>query len=189
MDKNTLKEHRSFFLPDYEQEEEYLRQRHREGWRLAKVTWPGTYYFERCQPEDVVYKLDFRPLRGENKEAFLSIYRDYGWEYMQTMNDYCYFRKSTAGMEAADLEIFSDDESKLSMVRRILSARIIPLLVIFVLILLPQLSRLAAGVFVDGWDIALLSVYGVLFFIYIYLFVRCGMGFYRLWKKYSKNGE
>ena len=30
-----------------------------EGWKFTGLTYPGVYHFVRCQPEDVVYQLDY----------------------------------------------------------------------------------------------------------------------------------
>ena len=99
---------RFFTLTDYEEEENWLREMARQGWKLHHMTIPVFYHFQAAEPEDVVYKLDFRQLRGEDEGAFLQMYRDYGWEYVQTVNDYCYFRKSAEEASDGDLEIFTE---------------------------------------------------------------------------------
>ena len=185
----TKKEYHFWVLPEYEQEEEYLRKMHNQGWKLAQVSLPGIYTFERCAPEDVVYKLDFRPLQGEDKEAFLSMYRDYGWEYLQDLNDYSYFRKPAADAAPGDLDVFSDDESRLDMVKRILRWRMVPILIIVLLCMLPSLLRIFGQPYYDGWDIALLVGVSLLVLAWLYVMVRCLVGFRRLWKKYSHNAE
>ena len=43
----TKTELRFFTVPEWEKEEAYLRQRHQEGWRLVRVTFPGLYHFQR----------------------------------------------------------------------------------------------------------------------------------------------
>lgn len=54
MTKKTL---RFFTIADWEKEENYLRKMHQEGWKLKKG---GIIYnFERCEPEDVIYQLDY----------------------------------------------------------------------------------------------------------------------------------
>ena len=52
-------EPRIFTIADWEKEEQYLRKRHREGWKFVKVNLPGLYHFEKCSPEDVVYQMDY----------------------------------------------------------------------------------------------------------------------------------
>lgn len=50
---------RFWTITDYDKEEEFLREQHREGWRFKKYLIPGFYLFDRCRPEDVVYRVDF----------------------------------------------------------------------------------------------------------------------------------
>lgn len=40
------KEFRWFSITEYEKEAEYLRRRHKEGWKFKNVTYPGIYIFE-----------------------------------------------------------------------------------------------------------------------------------------------
>ena len=184
----TKKEFHFWVLPEYEQEEEYLRAMHRQGWAFEKAVIPGIYTFRRCEPEDMVYKLDFRPLRGEDREAYLSMYREYGWEYMQTLNDYCYFRKSAAVASEEDLEIFSDDESRLDMVKRILRFRV-PIISFFFLFVLLQSWNLLTRTTPDTGDMIIGALYLVLFALYVYIIARCAVGFRRLWRKYAHTRE
>lgn len=184
----TKKEFHFWVLPEYEQEEAYLRRMHQSGWKLDHVSLPGVYTFERCAPEDVVYKLDFRPLRGESREAFLSMYQEYGWEYLQDLNDYSYFRKSAEGAAPEDLEIFSDDESRLDMVKRILRWRV-PLISLFALfVLIQSINLFLRATFAPG-DVILVAFYLLILALYVYIIVRCAAGFRRLWKRYAHRAE
>lgn len=186
MDKDTRRERHFFVLTEYEQEEEYLRRMHGRGWRFERVTLLGRYDFSRCEPEDVVYKLDFRPLRGEDREAFLTIYRDYGWEYIQDLNDYSYFRKPAGDAQEGDLEIFSDGESRLAALRRIFTVKMLPILVIFLCVIVPNLTVALTGGHTAAGTV-LTVMWGVLLAVYLYVLIRCGVGFYRLGKKYSRG--
>ena len=182
------KEFHFWTLPEFEQEETYLRNMHRSGWKLVSIRIPGIYTFERCEPEDVVYKLDFRPLRGENKDAFLSIFREYGWEYMQDLNDYSYFRKSAEGASPEDLEIFSDDDSRLDMVKRIFRWRV-PLITLLALcVLLTAINFFGRATSAPG-DVILVTLYVLILALYVYIIARCFIGFRRLWRKYSRTNE
>lgn len=59
-----------FFLPDFEKEEHYLAEQHRQGWKFQKNKFGFFYIFEKCQPEEVIYQLDFKP-NGQDKEEYL----------------------------------------------------------------------------------------------------------------------
>ena len=55
----TKKEFRYFTIFNYENEQEYLREQHKHGWKFVKVTGLGMYHFEECDSEDVIYPLDY----------------------------------------------------------------------------------------------------------------------------------
>ena len=90
---------RFFTIADWEKEEEYLRKRHREGWKFVRLSFP-VYHFEKCEPEDVVYQLDYNEDGVAHKEEYVQMFADCGWEYLQDFAGYSYFRKPVAGMKA-----------------------------------------------------------------------------------------
>ncbi len=65
--KEKKLEARIFTIADWQKEEQYLRKRHKEGWKFVRVSLPGWYHFEKCTPEEVVYQL--------SKTAVGSIFR------------------------------------------------------------------------------------------------------------------
>ena len=177
-----------FTLTDYEKEEVYLRKMHNEGWKLDHVTLPGFYHFTECTPEDVVYRLDFNPDSNKDKDAYIQLFSDYGWEYLQDMNDYSYFRKPCEVGNMND-EIFSDDKSRLDMLKRIFHRRMIPILVIFMLVYCPQFFRVLSGPVYDPaypWLVAFMTL---IFVLYLILFIHMGIGFRRLNRKYNHTNE
>lgn len=55
-------------IADYDREALYLRKMHAEGWKLKEVTYSNLvvavkYTFEKCQPKQVSYQLDFYPMK------------------------------------------------------------------------------------------------------------------------------
>ncbi len=179
---------RSWTITDYDKEEEFLREQHREGWRFKKYLIPGFYLFDRCRPEDVVYRVDFDHAQKGEKSEYLQMYRDYGWEYIFEVNGFSFFRKPADGMEEKETEIFSDDESRLEMVSRIFRRRMIPLLCVFLCFLLPQFFIQCMLWMEDGpaASMVLTIIFGVLFVLYVGLFIHCGRGIRRLRRKYKK---
>ena len=71
---------RFFTIADYEEEEQWLHQQHSRGWKLVKMIPPCFYRFEKCQPEDVVYRLDYQ--NGQENGNYFQMFHDYGWEYL-----------------------------------------------------------------------------------------------------------
>lgn len=198
MDRRLRKEYHWFALTDYEQEENFLRKKHNAGYKLAKVTMLGTYYFEKCKPEDVIYKLDFNPQKPEDKDNYIQMYEDYGWEYIQDLNEYSYFRKPAAGENIAseketanqyDSEIFSDDESKLEMMKRIFVKKMLPILIIFGAVVIPQFMISLHNNGRSTIGTVLLIMWAVLFAVYVAVIIRCGMGFRRLGQKYKNKKD
>ena len=57
--KTTKRLFRFWTIADFEAEEEFLREQHKQGWKFVKYTLPGFYTFEASTPEDVIYQLDF----------------------------------------------------------------------------------------------------------------------------------
>ncbi len=181
---------RFWTITDYEEEEEFLREQHREGWKLKKYWLPGFYFFDRCNPEDVVYRLDFEQAAQDEKSEYLQLYHDYGWEYLFDVNGFSYFKKPADIMEG-DLEIFSDNESRLEMVRRIFRRRMIPLLIIFLCCVIPQLVIQSVNWIDRGYVGAkgMTIIFLVLFAAYLCLFIHCGRGIRRLEAKYKREWE
>ena len=132
------KQFKWFTIFEYEKEQDYLREMHKSGWKFVKVTGLGMYHFEKCLPQDVVYQLDYNKEGLAHKDEYLKMFDDCGWEYIQDFFGYSYFRKTVAEDGAAE-EIFCDEESRFQMMQRVLKGRMLPLLIIFFLILLPQL--------------------------------------------------
>ena len=169
----TKKEYRYFSIFDHKKEEEYLRSQHKNGWKFVKVTGLGTYHFDKCEPEDVVYQLDYNNEKTCNKDEYIKMFEDCGWEYLQQFAGYSYFSKRKADM-ADEEEIFSDDSSRLAMMERVLKARLLPLLVIFCAFILPQfVINLNAGRYL------LAAFMGGILLIYVALFVLSGVKYYR----------
>ena len=133
----TKKQYKYFTIFEYEKEQIYLQNMHKEGWKFVKVSGLGTYHFVECTPEDVVYQLDYNQEGLANKAEYVQMFNDCGWEYIQDYTGYSYFRKPAADMNGAE-EIFCDDESRVQMMDRVYKGRLLPLVVLFSCVLLPQ---------------------------------------------------
>ncbi len=175
---------RFFTIADYEEEEIWLRQEHKNGWKLLKTFPPCFYIFERCTPEDVVYRLDYKN-HTENSD-YLQLFRDFGWEYFNRCMGWLYFRKPVLETDTEqDAEIFSDDVSRVAMVNHIVQTRIFPLVIIFFCCVVPNfiMSINKSTSFADFFAI----LFTLLFCLYLYLFFHCGLKLRRLRKKYSQG--
>ncbi|MGT2715221.1 DUF2812 domain-containing protein [Streptococcus respiraculi] len=173
------KEWKLFFITDFEKEEEYLTDMHRKGWKLKEVRFPCLFIFEKCQPEEVAYCLDFKPRLGEDQDAYYQMYEDYGWENLGTCNNFVYFRKPVTADEEAT--IYSDRQSKLDMIGQIFKRRFLAV----VLIGLAVFWRVLYPRDVNDWS---LWIWRVLSLAYLFVFFYCGIGFYKLQKRYAERG-
>lgn len=161
-----------FTIFEYEKEQDYLREMHRSGWKFVKVTGLGMYYFERCTPQDVVYQLDYNEDGLAHKDEYLKMFDDCGWEYIQDYFGYSYFRKAVSEDGAAE-EIFCDEESRFQMMQRVMKGRMLPLLLLFFVVLLPQFIRslfytryYLAAVFTGSVLVLYLVIFGMCFVKY-----------------------
>ena len=137
-------------IADYDREALYLRKMHSEGWKLKEVSYSNLavavkYTFAKCQPEQVSYQLDFYPMEKSERASYLQLFKDCGWEHITDFNSFSYFRKAYSEIESdAEFEIYNDAAGKLDMVNRILSLRLVPvllLLAIHIPLLLKLLNR------------------------------------------------
>lgn len=181
--KEEKKELRFFSIAAWKKEEAYLRMQHLTGWRLTGVTSAGVYHFKKCEPEDVIYQLDYNPDGLAHKDEYVEMFRDCGWEYLQDFAGYSYFRKPVSKMHGQE-EIFCDDESRLDMIERVYRWRILPLTLLFLAGLLPSLlfNIFSASPYSEIF-VFVLSVACI-----IYATVLCSLGYqYRKCRKNIKD--
>ena len=133
----TKKELRWFSIMDYEKEARYLSRMHQKGWKFKRVTMPGIYTFEKCEPEKVIYQLDYNQEGMKNQMEYVKMFEDCGWEYLLEFAGYSYFRKPAAEATTAE-EIFCDETSRQEMLDRIFKGRVVPLMILFFLVLVPE---------------------------------------------------
>ena len=169
-----------FSIIQYEKEQAYLSEMQEKGWKLAHVSYPCAYHFEKCTPEAVTYRLDYQR-EGINDE-YLRMFADCGWEYILSFYGYHYFCKPTARMESGDEEIFCDTESRLDMLKRVFRGRLLPLVAIFCCCILPQIfhtGTMLHNPVGKGLLIGLL----ILFLLYSYIFLSFGLHYLKYKRK------
>ena len=172
-----------FTIADYEEEEVWLRQQHRSGWKLVKMTPPCFYSFESCEPEDVIYRLDYK--NWEMTSEYMQMLKDFGWEYFAQCMGWLYFRKPAAAAESdEDGELFSDNASRLERVSHIVRTRLLPLCVIFFACVIPNFVRAVSATPGQGLEVFMSVLFGVLFVLYVFLIVYCGIKLKKLKDRY-----
>ena len=176
----TKKEWKFFSIWGYEKEQEYLRTMHKRGWKLVRITGIGVYHFEKCEPQDVIYQLDYNKEGLGHKEEYVKMFEDCGWEYLTEFDGYNYFRKPADKMQQEE-EIFCDDISRLDMMNRIFIGRVIPLIVILCGLIV-QLYISATDHSERGW----LPAVVVLVVIYIITFLQFAVKYFAFRNKVKK---
>lgn len=183
----TKKEFKYFTIPQYEQEQDYLNEMHKKGWKLTRISGLGRYHFEECEPADMVYQLDYNLDGIAHKAEYTQLFADCGWEYLFDYVGYSYFRKLRDEGET-DTSIFCDDASRLDMMKRVFKGRMTPLLWLFFGMILPQLALHMNQSFGRMGTIILIS-YLMIFFLYIVLFGIFGYQFYQYERKVLDRPE
>ena len=190
MEKKVV--YRLFTIADYEREALYFREMHAKGWKLRKVSYSillfaVKYTFEKCQPEQVSYQLDFYPMEKSERASYLQLFKDCGWEHITDFNSFSYFRKLHSGIESdAEFEIYNDAAGKLAMVNRILTRRMLPILLLF-LALLPVFSKSVTGGSSFSWEMFLIaSIHCTLLIVYT---IQISYIFWRLFQKWKELSD
>jgi hypothetical protein len=178
-------------IADYDREALYLSKMHAEGWKLKEVTYSNLvvavkYTFEQCQPKQVSYQLDFYPMKKSERASYLQLFKDCGWEHITDFNGFSYFRKLHSGIESdAEFEIYNDAAGKLAMVKRILTRRMFPILLLF-LALLPVFSKFVAGGSSFSWEMFLIVIIdGVLLIVHAIQISYIFWSLFQKWKELS----
>jgi hypothetical protein len=134
MDKTTITKFRWFWAWQDEKEESWLGEMSGKGFHLAEVGLPGFYRFTVGQPRSYVYRLDYQPYFKKDRDNYLQIFQDAGWEHIGEMASWQYFRKEAAPGE--EPEIFTDNESKITKYKRLLGYLfifLVPLWTVFII--------------------------------------------------------
>ena len=184
--------YRIFTIADYDREALYFREMHAKGWKLRKVSYSillfaVKYTFEKCHPEQVSYQLDFYPMEKSERASYLQLFKDCGWEHITDFNGFSYFRKLHSGIESdAEFEIYNDAAGKLAMVKRILTRRMLPILLLF-LALLPVFSKFVSGGSSFSWEVFLIFI--IDWVLLIVFAIQISYIFWRLFQKWKELSD
>ena len=184
--------YRIFTIADYDRETLYFREMHAKGWKLRKVSYSILlfaikYTFEKCQPEQVPYQLDFYPMKTSEKTSYLQLFKDCGWEHITDFNGFSYFRKAHSEIESdAEFEIYNDAAGKLAMVHRILRLRLLPVL-FFLSMLIPLFLKLLSERDVFSGLVFLFTIIDCI--LLLALVVQISYIFWKLFQKWKELSD
>jgi len=115
MTKNVF---RIFFDMTGQEEERWLSRMASQGWFLEKV--PLVFYrFVKGDPGQWVYRIDYRGGAKVDRSEYLGLFKDSGWEFAASAAGRYYFRTRDGAGPAP--EIFTDNDSRVAMYRRIIA--------------------------------------------------------------------
>ena len=184
--------YRIFTIADYEREALYFREMHAKGWKLKEVSYSTLlfavkYTFEKCQPEQVSYQLDFYPMEKSESSSYLQLFKDCGWEHITDFNSFSYFRKVHSEIESdVEFEIYNDAAGKLAMIKRILIMRMFPIFLLFSALLL-VFSKLLTGKGYFSWEVFLIVIIDcVLLIVFV---IQISYIFWRLFQKWRELSD
>ncbi len=179
-------------IADYEREAVFLEEMHAKGWKLKELRYSYLvvavkYTFEKCQPEQVAYQLDFYPMKKSERASYLQLFKDCGWEHITDFNGFSYFRKLRSGIESeAEFEIYNDTAGKLAMVKRILIMRMLPILLLFST-LLPVFSKFLSRGSDFSWEMFLIVIMDCT--LLIVFTIQISYIFWRLFQKWREFSD
>ena len=179
-------------IADYEREAVFLREMHAQGWKLKEVSYSNLvvavkYTFEKYQPEQVAYQLDFYPMKKSERASYLQLFKDCGWEHITDFNGFSYFRKPYSEIESdAEFEIYNDTAGKLAMVKRILIMRMLPILLLFSA-LLPVFSKFLSRGSDFSWEMLLIVIIDCV--LLIVFAIQISYIFWRLFQKWKELSD
>ncbi len=179
-------------IADYDREALYLGGMHAQGWKLKEVSYSNLvvavkYTFEKCQPDQVSYQLDFYPMKKSERASYLQLFKDCGWEHITDFNGFSYFRKTHFEIESdAEFEIYNDAAGKLAVVKRILIMRMLPILLLF-LALLPVFSKFVSGGSSFRWEVFLIFI--IDWILLIVFAIQISYIFWRLFQRWKELSD
>ncbi|UCD98247.1 MAG: DUF2812 domain-containing protein [Chloroflexota bacterium] len=164
MEKKTLRKFKWFWAWQDEAEEAWLREMAKNGWHLSQIVFPTVYEFRSGELKDIVYRLDYRAHWRMEKDDYMQLFQDSGWEHVQETAGWHYFRQLTHAGE--DLEIFTDAESKIDKYQRLLTflgILALPLIVLIINFRNPPPY---------DWFSPIRVIMVLIFVLYVYAFIR-----------------
>lgn len=142
-----------FGLADFVEEQEFLQTQHKAGWKLKTFKALKKYTFEKCEPVEYIYQLDFNE-ESKYEETYIQMFEDCGWEYIMKYQKWYYFRKAKCDVCENDNSIFSDAESKIDMCKKVYRMQgiaILPLLMAtscWGLFLMPNIDNISTWIII-----------------------------------------
>ena len=166
---NSKVQFRMFTVLDLDKVEDYLHEMHLQGWEF-KANRFGLFYFEQCQPDDVIYRVWNTSYLKKNRMELQSI-KESGWEFVEGCQ-YSVFRKATSDL-ASNNQSFLDNRLRWESVKSGLRSCV---------------ASISGGLVVcmSLFRESLSQSFFIIFALYALMISYLIYSFYRLKKKYLK---
>jgi hypothetical protein len=115
-----------------DQECKWLESMAEEGW-ILKNYHLLVYTFEKMEAKNYIYKTDFKSNQNRDLQEYITLFEDAGWEHVTQCVGWHYFRAEATKVKVTD--IYTDNNSKIEMLKRLLTILIIPLIGILLIAL------------------------------------------------------
>ncbi len=158
----TMTKYRFFTVWQEAREEKWLKSMSANGWHLCRVGF-FNYEFEKGEPRDYEYFMDFRLETRCDMKEYLGLIQDSGWKHLGYMGGWQYFRIESD--RAGQAPIYSDKESLIGKYRRVLTLLCISGLPLTIMLSSGSLNRPAVTNTVIGYLIGavlILLVYSII---------------------------
>lgn len=90
-------------------EEKWLSEMAMNGWMLKKL-FLFVYLFEKTEPNETVYRLDYKATSNRDEEEYIRIFQDAGWRHVTRLFNWHYFAADASQVQTT--AIYTDRESE-----------------------------------------------------------------------------
>ncbi len=112
-EKKLMRKLKIFFPWEEEKHQAWLTAQSKAGWELVKM---GLFYwFEKRDDGPYRYEIDFFESGKKDKETYLAVFEEAGWEHVCSSQNWHYFRILESEYTTS---IYSDAQSKIEMFQR-----------------------------------------------------------------------
>lgn len=132
MNTPTVTKFKFFSAHDDEAQEAWLQDMAKQGLHLANMDMFNRYTFVKGEPADVAYRIDY--IDKWKLDDYCRLFTDAGWERAAHVFGWFYWRKPV--VDGVEPEIYTDPQSKIAKLKRLLLT-VVTMAAVFILLALP----------------------------------------------------
>ncbi|MGM8215990.1 DUF2812 domain-containing protein [Bacillaceae bacterium W0354] len=159
-----IKKFRFITVDNFEKEEHYFKEMSEKGFHIEAYGFPF-YKFRKGTPQSFMYQTDFQKLVGNEKDSYLQLFSDDGWEFVMEYpgvhGTWYYFRKPATGQDST--KIFTDNSSKIDLYRKVRKNWFFFFLIMTPAMLIPSLLT---SYWTEFWTWSTIAVWALVALLY-----------------------